>query len=122
MELKKELVPILSDMEYLIGKECYNPNSYDGWKDIEGRDFRYPVTLRYPARDRNIKTKENINEIIELYENDEELLDALTYMKYRFGSNELFIGQGLLNVLEYLEGRYGFSFVELEQSRSANNK
>ena len=122
MELKKELVPILADMEYLIGKECYNPNSYDGWKDIEGRDFRYPVTLRYPARERNIKTKENINEIMELYENDEELLDALTYMKYRFGSNELFIGQGLLNVLEYLEGRYGFSFVELEQSRSANNK
>ena len=60
MRLKKELVPVIADMEYLIGKECYNPNSYDGWNDVEGCDFRYPVTLRFPPRDRFIKCKDNI--------------------------------------------------------------
>ncbi len=121
MKLKKELASVLANMEYLIGKECYNPNSYDGWKDIEGCNFRYPVTIRYPARDRNVKTKDNINEIFALYENEEELIEALTYMKYRFGSNELFIGRGLLNVIQYLEDRYNINFEELERNRSVNN-
>ena len=28
-------------------------------------------------------------------------------MKYRFGSNELFIGQGIIKAMTYLEERYG---------------
>ena len=117
MKLKKELAPVIADMEYLIGKECYNPNSYDGWNDIEGCDFRYPVTLRFPEREKFIKCRDNINDNLVIYDNEEDLLEALTYMKYKFGSNELFIGQGLLNVLGYLEERYGLDFVELERNR-----
>lgn len=40
-------------------------------------------------------------------------------MKYKFGSNELYIGQGLMNVLEYLEDRYGLDFEKLENERHA---
>ena len=35
-------------------------------------------------------------------------------MKYKFGSNELFIGQGFIKIMEYLELRYGIDFNELE--------
>jgi len=38
-------------------------------------------------------------------------------MKYKFGVNELFIGMGLINVLEYLEDRYDLDFNELEKNR-----
>ncbi len=33
--------------------------------------------------------------------------------------SELFIGKGLLNVLEYLEERYCLDFVELERNRKS---
>ena len=117
MKLNKELASVLADMEYLIGKECYNPNSYDGWNDIEGCDFRYPVTLRFPERDCFIKCRDNINDKMLIYEDEKELIEALTFMKYKFGSNELFIGKGLQNVLNYLEDRYGLDFAELERNR-----
>ena len=36
-------------------------------------------------------------------------------MKYVFGSNHLFVGKGLYNVLSALEKRYGIDFNELEE-------
>ena len=119
MILRKELAPVIADMEYLIGKECYNPNSYDGWNDIEGCSFRYPVSFKIPERERFIKVKGKIKGYLSDFEKEEELLEALTYMKYRFGSNELFIGKGLVNVLGYLEERYGLDFLELERNRKS---
>ena len=122
MKLNKELASVLADMEYLIGKECYNPNSYDGWNDIEGCGFRYPVTLRFPVKDRFIKFRGNINDKLIIYEDEDDLLEALTFMKYKFGSNELFIGKGLQNVLNYLEDRYGLDFAELERNKECGHK
>ena len=40
-------------------------------------------------------------------------------MKYKFGSNELFIGMGLIEVLEYLEKRYNIDFNEMERNRKS---
>lgn len=37
-------------------------------------------------------------------------------MKYKFGSNHLFIGEGLINVLTMMEERYGINFNELEET------
>ena len=45
MELTKEMCKVVAEIEYKIGSECYNPNSYDGWNDIEGCDFRYPINI-----------------------------------------------------------------------------
>ena len=41
--------------------------------------------------------------------------DSITYMKYKFGSNELYIGKGIIGILEYLEKRYGLDFNQLEE-------
>ena len=106
---------VIAELEYLVGSECYNPHSYDGWNDIEGCDFRHPINVPL-----------NENEYIKLrgsiansYSFDQKNItpDTVKYMKYKFGVNELFIGMGLINVLEYLEDRYDLDFNELEKNR-----
>jgi hypothetical protein len=36
-------------------------------------------------------------------------------MKYKFGTNQLFIGEGIAKVLSFMEERYGLDFDELEK-------
>ena len=45
MKLTKKTIELICELEAIIGDECYNPNSYDGWTLEEGRAFRYPVTF-----------------------------------------------------------------------------
>lgn len=114
-EMTENIIELVSELEYLIGSECYNPNSYDGYKDIEGCAFRYPVMI--PSKDGKFqKIRRNIQKT-GLISKADLTCDALTYMKYRFGSNELFVGKGLLNILGFLEDRYNLNFEELEIER-----
>lgn len=115
MKLDKKMSKIIADLEYLIGSECYNPHSYDGWHDIEGCDFRYPINV--PLNENEyIKLRGSITNS---YSFDQRKLtpNTVKYMKYKFGANELFIGLGLIKVLEYLEERYNLDFNELENNR-----
>ena len=115
MKLNKELIELIADLEYQIGSECYNPNSYDGWNDIEGCEFRYPINV--PDREGNyMKIRGNIDSILH-YSGSSLTEDAIKYMKYRFGSNELFIGRGLIKVLQMLEERYDLDFAKMEAER-----
>lgn len=112
MKLDSNMIKLIAHLEWLIGSECYNPNSYDGWNDIEGCSFRYPINV--PMEDgRYVKVRSNINDTVMLNEKD-ITSSSIEYMKYKFGSNELFIGQGLIKIMEYLELRYGIDFNELE--------
>ena len=43
-------------------------------------------------------------------------------MKYVFGSNHLFIGKGIYNILNTLERRYGLDFNEMEENLSNKPK
>ena len=115
MKLNKQLCKVIADMEYLIGSECYNPNSYDGWNDVEGCDFRYPINVPNERGDYT-KVKLNINSSSLIDEKDISSA-TIPYIKYKFGSNELYIGKGLISVLNYLEDRYDLDFNELENSR-----
>lgn len=40
MKLDKNTAKLICELEYLIGDECYNPNSYDGWTGDEGCSYR----------------------------------------------------------------------------------
>lgn len=115
MELNKKTCELIAELEYLIGSECYNPNSYDGWNDVEGCEFRYPINIRN-KEDEFVKVRGNINETYLLDKNDINP-QSISYMKYKFGSNELFIGLGIIKVLEYLEDRYDIDFSELEKNK-----
>ena len=89
MKLNKKMSKMIAELEFLIGSECYNPNSYDGWNDIEGCDFRYPINL--PDKEGNYKKiRMNLNESA-LISPEDITPEAVTFMKYRFGSNELYI-------------------------------
>ena len=112
MELSKNMCELVANLEYIIGSECYNPNSYDGWNDIEGCAFRYPINL--PDHKGNYtKVRGNLNNSY-IIKKDALTPEAISFMKYRFGSNELYIGKGLIKVLEFLEERYGVDFHQLE--------
>lgn len=100
-------------MEYCIGSECYNPNSFDGLTGEEGREFRYPVYFKAKKDDNRLTiTKYNV---AQLYL--EVGIDSVNTMKYMFGSNNLFVGNGIMNLIEKLENRYGIDFNELEEHR-----
>lgn len=114
MKLTKEMCKIVADMEYLIGSECYNPNSYDGWNDIEGCSFRYPVNV--PDKNgKYVKVKSHINTSC-LLSPEVIVPETISFLKYKFGSNELYVGQGILNILNYLEERYDLDFNSLESN------
>lgn len=108
MKLDKKTSKLVCELEELIGSECYNPNSYDGWNDVEGCDFRYPVYINTTNKDDSeTKTWSKAEAVKPEY---------VKSLKYKFGSNHLFIGLGLINVLNYLEERYDIDFNELEKN------
>ena len=62
MELTQELTDLICELEYLIGDQCYNPNSYDGYTGDEGRSFRYPVyTYTDKSTDELVKIRGHVN-------------------------------------------------------------
>ena len=114
MKLNDEMAKVVADIEYCVGKECYNGNSYDGWNQIWGRGFRYPVCLP-DENGKDMKIKGEINWWCNLMEVDVKQKN-ISRMKYKFGSNELYIGKGIENILNYLEERYGLDFNEMEEN------
>ena len=110
MKLTKETAELIYDMEYIIGSRCENPNSYNGYTDEEGCNFRYPVHVYRSLSDKEaIKFRSRVMGIA-----DPEMVET---MKYKFGSNHLWIGTALEEVLDMLEERYGLDFNKLEEDR-----
>ena len=75
MKNTQNIASLIAQLEYEVGRECYNPNSYDGHT-----------------------------------------------MKYVFGSNHLFIGKGIYNILNELEKRYGLDFNKMEEEFEKEDK
>ena len=113
MEVTNATVKLICDLEYLIGSECYNPNAYDGWTGVEGCSYRYPVYI-YPNRQADDPVKVRGNVRCRIPDLSSELIPT---MKYKFGTNHLFIGNGIVKILSELEKRYGLDFSELEEKR-----
>lgn len=102
MKLTKKSIELICELEKIIGNECYNPNSLNGWTLEEGCSFRYPVTYN-DKDDEEHKTRYIVQGI------DKDLVHT---MRYKFGSNNLFIGNAIIKVLERLEEKYGIDFNE----------
>lgn len=110
MKIDKNTIGLISEIEYRIGNSCYNPNSYDGYTEIEGKKFRYPVyTVKDGKQDKHYG-KVNLS------------TDEALSLKYKFGSNHLLIGRGIVSVLEFLEKRYDIDFNELEKELNKSSK
>lgn len=103
MKITNETAQLVADLENIIGRKCYNSSSYNGYTGEHGAHFRYPV--KYPNTKGTITksrgTKKDIN------------LDKVDKMRYCFGANELYIGKGIIGLLNELEQRFDISFEEL---------
>ena len=107
MQLNRNMTNIICDLEYLIGSKCCNTNSYGE----EMTSYKYPVKYYANKNDylsKDISKTDRVKEISPKY---------ISTMKYTFGSNSLYIGAGIVDILEYLEDRYELNFNELENSR-----
>ena len=111
MIINTDMLGLISELEYIIGWECYNPNSYDGWNDIEGCEFRYPVHS-IDSNGQKWKVRGKVHTALDISESSSQSI--VKSMKYKFGSNELYIGSGIEKVLEFLEKRYDIDFNDLE--------
>lgn len=117
MEVNKNTAELISEIEFIIGSECYNPNSYDGYSGEEGRDFRYPVTISKKNAEGKIielKVRRKILEDFQYKYYDFEPND-IRRSKYKFGSNHLYICLGIQKALAFLEKKYNLDFEELEK-------
>ena len=110
MKLTREIANLIYDMEYIIGNRCENPNSYNGYTGEYGKEFRYPVHIYRSLNDKNpVKFWYKVRDI-----EDPEMVET---MKYKFGSNHLWIGTALEEILDMLEERYSIDFNKLEMNR-----
>lgn len=110
MIVDKNIAELICELEYKMGAQTYNPNSYNGWTGEEGCGFRYPVKYCQNKEDLQnhilSKTRYKIAHI------DPECIGT---MKYPFGSNHLYVGDGIVAMLNYLEKKYNIDFNKLEQ-------
>lgn len=88
MKLNKDLCELIVELEYIVGSECYNPNSYDGWNDVEGCSFRYPINV--PNSERKYeKTRSNINIIYKVTVKSTTVLLSTLRMCENISKNEV---------------------------------
>ena len=124
MQINDNIADLIFQLEYLIGKECYNPNSYDGYTGDEGCSFRYPVHV-YPTNESKEleKFKGRINDPDAWYSSHPHITAEMARsMRYKFGANHLYIGDGIYNVLDFLEKRYSIDFNDLESKIASQEK
>lgn len=110
MKVNQDIMDLICLLEYRIGDSCSNGDSYNGWTNDWGADFRYPVTVDGRGKYRNT--------IESLGLEPEDLGDIY----YKFGANELHVGFGIKHLLEELEERYGLDFAKLEAEYKAKQK
>lgn len=117
MKINKDIARLICGLEYLVGKECYNPRSYNGYTGEEGCDFRYPVWVSPNKKsDKMIKVSYRIESDYSFQKSYGRFSEhTVNTMKYQFGSNHLYIGMGLANVLSALEERYDLDFAQMEE-------
>jgi len=109
MKITKKTIQLISELEYIIGDECYNPHSYNGWTGEEGLSFRYPVQYRN-------KSGEMVETRWHAPTHEIDPKDVI-FMHYKLGANHLYIGNALIRVLKHLEENYGLNIDELVKQK-----
>lgn len=103
MILNEQTVQLISELEYLVGHQCFNPKSYNGYTGDEGCTFRYPISY---TNKNNVERKTKLK----ISDADEE---SIRTMCYKFGSNHLYIGDALVRILNHIEEQCGININKL---------
>lgn len=107
-----QLKDMISDLEYIISKECSNTQYFNKKVGNAGKQYRYPVKFNQNGKNYICRGKVNINEPTAEQE--------IKSMRYEFGSNHLYIGKAIASILEYMEDRYELDFYRLEEDYKMN--
>ena len=100
MFLANEIVSLIAALEPIVGQCFYNE------QERGGHYFRYPIRLTRNGQDYEGKG----GRILDLSQND------IMTLHYQTGANKLFVGCALVEVLQFLENRYGIDFAEMEKN------
>lgn len=99
---------VLIKLESILGAECYNANIQNyglgGSREADGRSFRYPLTVRLSADEKQkIRTGSVPDTITD---------EALRSGYYAFGANQLDVMTALERMLTYLEKHHSLTIRE----------
>ena len=114
MEITKDTSELVYELEYIIGNMFYNPNSCNGYTGEEGLDYRYPVWI-CKDKDKDYESQKFYGKVHDIDGKN------ITTMKYKLGTNILFIGTAILDILDELEERYNIDFNKLEEEYRKKN-
>lgn len=103
MKLTKATTDLICELEQIIGSQTYNPNSLNGYTLEEELEYRYPVWYEN-KEGHDTKTSGGIRDI------DKSKIGTI---RYKFGSNHLYIGAAIIDALQHLERKYGIDFNEV---------
>ena len=107
MKISKKTIELICELERLVGKQCYNPQSYNGYTGEEGCLMRYPVY--YCNKDgEDCKTKILVKDITK---------NCIGSIHYKFGANHLYIGDAIVDMLNYIEDKYNIDFNEIVKNK-----
>lgn len=101
---------LISKLESIIGSQYCNTNIIKGSK-------KKNIRCRFPVK--YLKNKIEYEEKGELEYLSKQQMSSVVY---KFGTHRLYIGDGLIGVLEELEIRYDLDFIELEKERDKKRK
>ncbi len=97
MVKNERTMELIEELERIIGNHFHNKQKRGGFY------YRYPVHF-----EENGTTYKSTGKIYDLTP------DNLHSVKYTMGANSLYIGDALLEVLDFLEERYNLDFDDLE--------
>lgn len=132
MEINDNIIELISELEYIIANSTIDNAAFIGnGVTTKGYFYRYPVWIstRKDSDKPNVKINgehkvHNHKEFSGVYYDENHNIvhktrnvtpDEIKTMQYMFGKYRLLIGDGLTEILKFLENRYSINFNELEE-------
>ena len=138
MKINDNIIELISELEYIVANSTIDNAAFTGpGISTKGYFYRYPVWIstHKDTDNPNVKINEEQKvhqhkELLSYYDENHNIIhttrnitaDEIKTMQYKFGKYRLFIGDGLVEILKFLENRYGINFNELEEKLHQSNE
>lgn len=103
MKMSENVARLVTELEPFIGCNCFSKGSYNVRTKRRGLHYRYPI--RYVSKEGYVLRSKGALCGIDL--------DQIESMHYLTGTNEIYVGRGIISILEELETRFGIDFNKL---------